>query len=166
MQNSAHLVTSSLFLLTLVLRSDTSPYPPLPLAGRVTLLKAYFSSCAGFYISRGNGPLPVEEFYTATNDRLTAPPGVPGPSGVKRQRLSAPGGPWARIITNAIAYPEEHVAKTIRSLALFAVRWGSRPAGYFSGGGEGGLEGRDARWHTLCPRCGPDARPTRLGTRV
>jgi len=147
-----HLVTSSVFLLTLVLRLDTSPYPPLPLAGRVMLLKAYLSTCAGFYVSRGNGPLPVEEFYADTNVWLTAPPGVPGPPGVKRKRLSAPGGPWGRIITNGIAYPEEHVAKTIRSLAVFAARWGSRPAGYFAGGGEDGLEGREALDGTLFVR--------------
>jgi hypothetical protein len=77
---------------------------------------------------------------------------APGATLPVRQRLSAPGGPWARIITNAIAYPEEHVAKTIHSLAVFAARWGSRPAGYFSGGGEGGLEGRDALDGTLFGR--------------
>ncbi|KAF8262311.1 hypothetical protein EI94DRAFT_1602907 [Lactarius quietus] len=139
----AHLVTSSVFLLTLVLRSDNTPYPPQPLATRVMLLKAYLSTCAGFYISRGNGPLPVKEFYAATNDCLTAPPAVPGPPGAKRQPLTAPGGPWGRIIANAIAYPEEHVVKTIRSLAVFAARWGSRPAGYFAGGGDDGLQGRE-----------------------
>jgi hypothetical protein len=148
----AHLVTSSIFLLTLVLRSDNSPYPPLSLASRLKLLKTYLSACAGFYIGRGNGSLPIEEFYTATNDRLTAPPAVPGPPDAKRQPLSAPGGPWGRIIDNAIAYPEEHVPKTIRSLAVFAARWGSRPAGYFAGGGEDGLEGREALDGTLFVR--------------
>ena len=152
MQRSGHLVTSSVFLLTLILRSDTSPYPPLPLAGRVMLLKVYLSACAGFYVSRGNGPLPIEEFYADTNDRLTAPPGVPGQPGVRRQRLSAPGGPWPRIIANGIAYPEEHVAKAIRSLAVFATRWGTRPPGYFAGGGEDGLEGREALDGTLFVR--------------
>jgi hypothetical protein len=135
-----------------VLRSDNSPYPPLSLASRLKLLKTYLSACAGFYIGRGNGTLPIEEFYTATNDRLTAPPAVPGPPDAKRQPLSAPGGPWGRIIDNAIAYPEEHVPKTIRSLAVFAARWGSRPAGYFAGGGEDGLEGREALDGTLFVR--------------
>jgi len=44
------------------------------------------------------------------------------------------------------------VPKTIRSLAVFAVRWGSRPAGYFAGGGEDGLEGREALDGTLFVR--------------
>lgn len=152
MQSSAHLVTSSIFLLTLVLRSHNSPYPPLSFASRLKLLKTYLSASAGFYIGRGNGPLPIEEFYTVTNDRLTAPPAVPGPPDAKRQPLSAPGGPWGRIIANAIAFPEEHVPKTIRSLAVFAARWGSRSAGYFAGGGADGLEGREALDGTLFVR--------------
>jgi hypothetical protein len=143
MQNSAHIVTSALFLLTLVLPSGNSPYPPVTLANRVMLLKTYLSTCAAWYISQGNGPTPIEEFYAATSDRLTAPPAVPGPPDAKRKPLSAPGGPWGRIIANAIAHPEEHVAKTVRSLAVFAARWGGRPAGYFAGGGEDGLEGRE-----------------------
>jgi hypothetical protein len=131
------------------------------------LLKAYLATCAGFYISRGNGPMPIEEFYAATGDRLTAPPAVPAPPGAKRKPLSAPGGQWGRIIANSIAYPEEHLPKTVRSLAVFATRWGGRPTGYFAGGGEDGLEGREALdGDTLCPRREPGSRPTWLGTRV
>jgi hypothetical protein len=49
--NSAHLVTSAIFLLTVVLRSEQAPNPPVPLSSRLTLLKAYFATCAGWYIS-------------------------------------------------------------------------------------------------------------------
>jgi hypothetical protein len=152
MSGSVHLVTSALFLLTLVLPSGNSPYPPAPLANRVMLLKAYLATCAAWYISQGNGPIPIEEFYAATSDRLTAPPAVPAPPDAKRKPLSAPGGPWGRIIANAIAHPEEHVPKTVRSLAVFAARWGSRPTGYFAGSGEDGLEGREALDGTLFVR--------------
>jgi hypothetical protein len=116
------------------------------------LLKAYLATCAGFYISRGNGPIPIEEFYSATGDRLTAPPAVPGPPDVKRKPLSAPGGPWPRIIENAVAYPEEHLPKTVRSLAVFAARWGGRPTGYYAGGSEDGLEGHETLDGTLFVR--------------
>jgi len=148
----AHLVTSAVFLLTLVLPSGNSPYPSASLENRVMLLKAYLATCAGFYISRGNGPMPIDEFYAATSDRLTAPPAVPAPPGAKRKPLSAPGGQWGRIIANSIAYPEEHLPKTVRSLAVFATRWGGRPAGYFAGGGEDGLEGRETLDGTLFVR--------------
>jgi hypothetical protein len=66
--------------------------------------------------------------------------------------LSAPGGPWERIITNAIAHPDEHISKAVRSFSAFSTRWGGRPAGYFSGGGENGLEGREVLDGTLFVR--------------
>ncbi|KAH9036506.1 hypothetical protein EDB85DRAFT_1940391 [Lactarius pseudohatsudake] len=148
----AHLVTSSVFLLTVVLPSDHAPYPLVPLASRVTLLKAYLATSATWYISRGNVPIPIEGFYSATGDRLTAPPAAPVPPDAKRKPLSAPGGPWERVVANAVAHPEEHLPKAVRSLAVLAARWGSRPAGYFSGGGEDGLEGRETLDGTLFVR--------------
>src|SRR5260221_818638 len=105
--NSAHLVTSAIFLLTIVLRSEQAPNPPVPLSSRVTLLKAYLATCAGWYISRGNAAVPIKDFYYATNDRLTAPPAVPAPPDAPRQPLSAAGGPWQRVIANAVAHPDE-----------------------------------------------------------
>ena len=152
MQSSAHLVTSATFLFTLILPSDRSPYPPLPLASRLMLLKAYLATCAAWYISRGNGPIPIKEFYSATVDRLTAPPAAPVPPDAKRRPLNAPSGPWPRIIENALVYPEEHLPKTVRSLAVLAARWGSRPTGYYAGGGVDGLEGRETLDGTLFVR--------------
>jgi Questin oxidase-like len=149
---SAHLVTSAIFLLSLVVPSEHLPYPPVPLASRLTLLKAYLATCAGWYISRGNGLLPIKEFYSATHDRLTAPPAIPAPPSASRKPLSGPGGPWERIIANSIAHPDEHLSKAVRSFATFATLWGGRPAGYFAGGGEDGLEGREVLDGTLFVR--------------
>jgi len=148
----AHLVTSTIFLLTLVLPSEHAPYPPVPLASRLTLLKAYLATSAGWYIARGNAAPTIQEFYSATSDRLTAPPAVPAPPSASRKPLSAPGGPWERIIVNAVAHPDEHLAKAVRSLATLATRWGGRPTGYYAGGGESGLEGREALDGTLFVR--------------
>jgi hypothetical protein len=50
--HSVHLVTSSIFLLTVVLRSEHAPYPPVSPSSRLTLLKAYLATCAGWYIWR------------------------------------------------------------------------------------------------------------------
>jgi hypothetical protein len=150
--NSAHLVTSAIFLLTVVLRSEQAPNPPVPLSSRVTLLKAYLATCAGWYISRGNAAVPIKDFYYATNDRLTAPPAVHVPHDAPRKPLSAEGGPWQRIIANAVAHPDEHLCKAVRSLSTFAARWGGRPAGYYAGGGEDGLEGREVLDGTLFVR--------------
>jgi hypothetical protein len=139
-------------LLTVVLRSEHGPNPPVPLASRLTLLKAYLATCAGWYISRGNCALPLKDFYDATSDRLTAPPAAPVPPSASRKPLSARGGPWERIILNAVAHPDSHLAKAVRSLSTFAARWGGRPAGYYAGGGEGGLEGREVLDGTLFVR--------------
>ncbi|KAH9974960.1 hypothetical protein BGW80DRAFT_1457912 [Lactifluus volemus] len=146
-----HLVTSSIFLLTLVLPSER-PYPLVPLASRLTLLKAYLATSAAWYISRGNSPLPIKEFYAATHDRLTAPPATPAPPSAPRKPLSAPGGPWERIIANTIAHPDDHLCKAVRSFATFSTRWGSRPADYYAGGGDDGLEGREVLDGTLFSR--------------
>lgn len=150
--NSAHLVTSAIFLLTVVLRSEKALHPAVPLSSRLTLLKAYLATCAGWYISRGNAAVPIKDFYYATNDRLTALPAVPVPPDASRKPLSAEGGPWQRIITNAVAHPDEHLCKAVRSLSTFATRWGGRPAGYYAGGGKDGLEGREVLDGTLFVR--------------
>jgi hypothetical protein len=139
-------------LLTVVLRSEQAPNPPVPLSSRLTLLKAYLATCAGWYISRGNAAIPIKDFYYTTNDRLTAPPAVPAPPDASRKPLSAEGGPWQRIIANAVAHPDEHLCKAVRSLSTFAARWGGRPAGYYAGGGKDGLEGREVLDGTLFVR--------------
>jgi hypothetical protein len=151
----AHLLTSAIFLLTVVLRSEHTPYPPVPLASRLTLLKAYLATCAGWYISRGNVALPIKDFYHATSDRLTAPPAAPAPAppSAPQTPLSARDGQWERIIVTAVAHPDDHLVKAVRSLSTFAARWGGRPAGYYAGGGgEGGLEGREVLDGTLFVR--------------
>ncbi|KAI0247419.1 hypothetical protein BJV78DRAFT_1364188 [Lactifluus subvellereus] len=115
-------------LLTLVLPSEDLPYPPAPLARHLTLLKAYLATCAGWYTSRGNGPLPIEEFYSATHDRLIG-------ASPLLQRTSPP---------ISLAQASQRSRRTaVRSFAAFATRWSGRPAGYFAGGDEDGLEGRE-----------------------
>ena len=118
----------------------------------MTLLKSYLATCAGWYISRGNAALPIKNFYNATNDRLTAPPAAPVPPNAPRKPLMAPGGPWERIIANTVANPDEHLPKATRSLATIATCWGGRPAGYYAGGGEKGLEEREVLDGTLFVR--------------
>ena len=92
--------------------------------------------------------------HHATNDQLTAPPAVPrARPDAPRKPLSAEGGVHGkRIIANAVAHPDEHLCKAVRSLSTFAARWGGRPAGYYAGGGKDGLEGREALDGTLFVR--------------
>jgi Questin oxidase-like len=150
--HSSHLATSLIFLLTVVLRSEHAPYPPVALSSRLKLLKAYLATCAAWYISRGNAALPIKDFYDVTSDRLTAPTATAVSPSAPRKPLSTRGGAWERIIVNGIAHPDVHLVKTVRSLSTFAARWGGRPAGYYAGGGEGGLEGREMLDGTLFVR--------------
>ena len=145
---SAYLVMSAVLLFTLVLPSGNSPYLPLPLADHVMLLKGYLATSAGIYISQGNGPIPVEEFYTATNDRLTAPPAMPGPPDVKRKPLSTPVGHGAASSrtpsdTQRRTCPRPYARRALRRLSHGLFRWRRR-------GRTGGP--RSVRRHNLCPR--------------
>ncbi|KAI0262054.1 hypothetical protein BC834DRAFT_407294 [Gloeopeniophorella convolvens] len=127
-----HLVTSAIFLLTLIPPSAPgSPYPGLPLASRVLLLQSYATVSVAWYISRGNAsaPLPIADFYAATEAQLAAPAATAAPSGTA---LKGRGDAWARIIPNTVAHPDEHLYKAIRSLVAFASRWGTRAPGHFA----------------------------------
>jgi len=100
-------------------------------------------------IVRGNHPLPIADFYAASDAQLT-PPARAGPGA-----LSSPGSAWTRIIASALQSPDEHTPKFARALADFAVRWGTRPPGYFArekDAGELSLEGIDRLDGTLFVR--------------
>ena len=162
MLRSAHLVRSAVFLFTLILPSSDSPYPPMAPADRVILLKAYLANSSGVYISQGNGPIPVEEFYTATSDRLTAPLAMPGPPDVKRKPLSTPVGHGAASSrtpsdTQRRTFPRPYVPRA----------WGRSPHGLFRWRRRGRTGGpRSVRWHNLCPRHVLGAPQAWLGTRI
>jgi hypothetical protein len=112
--------------------SPSSPFKPgaLPFANRLMLLQTYLAVSTAWKISRGNHPLPIADFYSATNAQQSAPArnGV----GVGVGALRSPGSAWTRIIPSAIQGPDEHTPKIARALVDFAVRWGTRPPGYFS----------------------------------
>ena len=101
---------------TVSLPSHHALYSLVPLPSRVTFLKSYLVTCAGWYISRGNSVLPIKDFYNAAIDRFTAPPAAPVLPSVPRKPLMAPGGPWERIIMNTVANPDEHLSKAVSSL--------------------------------------------------
>ncbi|KAI0262052.1 hypothetical protein BC834DRAFT_892812 [Gloeopeniophorella convolvens] len=124
-----HLVTSSIFLLTLVMPGSSSQQ--LSLEQRLLLLRTYLAVSTATYISRGcaKSPLSINAFYAATQIYLQRPlSSASNPTPDKRE------DPWLPIISTAVAHPDEHLPKTVRALAAFAARWGTRPAGYFTGG--------------------------------
>jgi hypothetical protein len=97
---------------------------------------------AAWKITRGSHPQPthVADFYAATNAQQFAPPRTS--AGVGAGALPSAGSAWTRIIPSAIQAPEEHTPKIARALADFALRWGTRPPGYFSAADESNALGR------------------------
>jgi len=79
-------------------------------------------------IVRGNHPLPIADFYAATNAQQFEP----ARTGIGAGALASPGSAWTRIIPSALHGPDGHMPKIARALANFAMRWGARPPGYFS----------------------------------
>ncbi|KAI0300669.1 hypothetical protein B0F90DRAFT_1668214 [Multifurca ochricompacta] len=135
-----HLVTSSIFLLTLILPSASTPSPTLLLLRqRLVLLRTYLAVSVSVYISRGRAqtPLPIEEFYVATQAHVVrvnraGGVGISIPARDEHELAKT----WESILSTAITHSDDHLPKMIRALAAFAARWGKRrasPGYYFAG---------------------------------
>ncbi|KAG1889810.1 uncharacterized protein F5891DRAFT_1280784 [Suillus fuscotomentosus] len=113
-----HLVTSSLFLPSLL--------PYLPQDSQVLLLRGYFASTLGWWITRGFPRLDIQGCLSATSDLSS--------------KIKV-ANPFLHIVQSAITHPDNHMLKIQRALAHFSSLYGARPKGSF-GGTE--LEGAEA----------------------
>jgi hypothetical protein len=107
-----HFVTSSIFLPSLLsyLSQDS----------QVILLRAYFTTILGWWISRC-GPH-VQGFLDATAS-FRAPEG----------EVTSTANPFLDIVQAAIVHPDDHMLKIQRTFAHFSLLYGARPKGYFMG---------------------------------
>ncbi|KAF9525664.1 hypothetical protein CPB83DRAFT_859144 [Crepidotus variabilis] len=111
-----HLVTSSLFLPSLC--------GLIAAPSRVRLLKAYLHSICIWAIARGQPHLDVKAFMTATKTSETS---APTPKlGVAESTTS--GNAWDKILEEARVHKDEHLTKTIRSLAAWRSTFGTKRA--------------------------------------
>ncbi|KAI0312661.1 hypothetical protein OF83DRAFT_1086870 [Amylostereum chailletii] len=159
---SAHYITSGIFILSMCLPESKPGYlsPPLPLRSRILLVRGYLAVTATWYISQGRVHLPIAEFYAATEKYVHGPlppvqseqkgqfftPGVP---------YAAPGSAWARIWTNVIVHPNEHLIKLVRALGAMEREYGREGKGSLAGPGGVGkktLEGSEKLDGTLFVR--------------
>ncbi|KZV73347.1 hypothetical protein PENSPDRAFT_574842 [Peniophora sp. CONT] len=143
---SMHFVTSSMFIPNLVLansRHCTTLDPPLPLRSRVMLLRGFVNQCAHWYVAMGRAPIPIAEFYAATDGAFVYS-NAPAPETrgsaqrnmgtlTQTERYSSPASTWARIWPSIIAHPNEHLVKLIRSLGAFSQMYGGRGKGFYAG---------------------------------
>ncbi|KAL0576647.1 hypothetical protein V5O48_005347 [Marasmius crinis-equi] len=114
-----HLVTSSLFLPSLIALLSPS--------SQLVLLRGYFASCLGWYVSRGKASLDIEAFFAAdTSHPELEAPGKPSPNALIS---SSNPNPWLAIINQAINHKDDHLPKIQRALGHYSTLYGSRTAG-------------------------------------
>ncbi|TFK51605.1 hypothetical protein OE88DRAFT_1567261 [Heliocybe sulcata] len=145
-----HLVTSALFLPSLLAPSV------LPMSSRRHLLQAYFSICVSTWISRGRPALAIRDFMARTDAHIT-PPGVkpdPHKDALPHddKKLQVNANAWLPIVQTTLVHPDEHLCKTQRALAHFAVLYGDRPKEYWKNEGAHNLDGLEELDGTLFAR--------------
>jgi len=114
-----HLVTSNLFIPSIL-----SLLKPVHQA---SLLKAYFGSALGYFVSRGRPALNVQGFFeSVSNDPKPNPD--PNTSADKEPL----GNPWYTVLTHTVPHQDEHHVKAERALAHGAALYGTRPKGTFT----------------------------------
>ncbi|QRV93547.1 hypothetical protein RhiJN_21565 [Ceratobasidium sp. AG-Ba] len=113
-----HLVTSDLFVPSIL--SLLKP------ADQVSLLRAYFAACLGYFVSRGRPAIDVEGFFTHTSLD-------PKPPAEKTEDApsEAKNNPWYTVLTHTVPHKDEHHVKAERALAHGAALYGARPKGWF-----------------------------------
>jgi hypothetical protein len=105
-----HFVTSSLFLPSLL--------PYLSQDSQVLLLRGYFASTLGWWITHGFPKLDIQGFLNTTS-HLSSEIKV--------------ANPFLDIVQSAITHPNNHLLKLQRALAHFSSIYGTRPKGFFGG---------------------------------
>lgn len=144
---------SANFIPTLCLRPERTRIqtlqPPLPLASRLLLVRAYVSVALVWFVQR---PITTMEAFTAAipklyaaTDALLSPPApahayAPG-AAPKRDFWSSewmrtmPVGArsWPRLFASAASHPNEHLPKLVRSLGAADALYGRRPQGTYAG---------------------------------
>jgi hypothetical protein len=127
-----HLVTSAAFIPSLLARIDS-------LQHQVLLLRSYLAVSLSWYIARARPKLDVRAFFlssTATPHPLpvhTLPtPHKDALQGPDKIQTQVPD-PWLPLVSTTVVHPDDHLPKTVRALASWGSKFGSAPAGTFSG---------------------------------
>ncbi|KZV76470.1 hypothetical protein PENSPDRAFT_680138 [Peniophora sp. CONT] len=148
-----HFVTSANFIPTFSLRPGHTRVqtlqPPLPLASRLLLVRAYVSVALIWFTAR---PLPtmqalttaIPELYAAT-DALLSPPApahayAPGETPKRdfwshewMRTMPVGARAWPKLFASAASHPNEHLPKLIRSLGVADALYGRRALGEYAG---------------------------------
>lgn len=122
---SMHLVTSSLFLPSLV--AHLTP------ASQSLLLRSYFAVCLTWWVARGRAGFDIPKFFAAdTAHPVTGgpvPPPHPKALPAKGSAKASTPNAWLPIVQNSIVMPDDHLPKLQRALAHYGTLYGTRTAG-------------------------------------
>lgn len=128
-----HLVTSVAFIPSLLARISHSPH------SQVLLLRSYLAVTLSWYIARARPKLDVRAFFTSSTATSYPLPinALPTPHrdalpGQDKVQTRVPD-PWLPLVQTTVVHPDEHLPKAVRTLASWASKFGSIPAGTFSG---------------------------------
>lgn len=128
-----HLVTSVAFIPSLLARISHSPH------SQIILLRSYFAVSLSWYIARARPKLDVRAFFTSSTATSYPLPisALPTPHkdalpGQDKVQTCIPD-PWLPLVSTTVVHQDEHLAKIVRTLASWASKLGSTPAGTFGG---------------------------------
>ncbi|KAJ3572059.1 hypothetical protein NP233_g3334 [Leucocoprinus birnbaumii] len=126
-----HLVTSSAFIPSIIARIHDSPH------SQIAFLRSYFAVALSVYVSRARPKLDVASFFKSSSasdkplpaHKLPTPSedALPGQDSISARVPDA----WLPLIQTTIVHPDEHLPKSIRTLASLASKLGKTPRGAF-----------------------------------
>ncbi|KAF8641640.1 hypothetical protein AX16_009866 [Volvariella volvacea WC 439] len=120
-----HLVTSSLFLPSLVPHMSTS--------SAESVLRAYFTVSLSWWVAMGRPELDIRGFFSANTEYPTLPEPLPTPRATSLPSATSPKAvnpnPWLPILQATLPYPDDHLPKLQRALSHYGGLFGTRPAG-------------------------------------
>uniref|UniRef100_A0A0S1MKH1 Uncharacterized protein n=2 Tax=Phakopsora pachyrhizi TaxID=170000 RepID=A0A0S1MKH1_PHAPC len=108
-----HLVTSALFLPTIISAINPSLHP--------ALLTAFFKVSVTVWVAMGRPRLQLSEI-------LRDPANVELP---RDQNPNKGENPWFKVLSSAARHPDEHTTKIVRTLEFSSRVYGSTPKGFY-----------------------------------
>ena len=118
-------MTSSLFLPGFVAHLKPS--------SQALLLRTYLSTALAVWVSVGRPQIDIPNFYKHSSTDLSPPGPKPTPAKETLTPESPAPNPWFPLLQSTVLHPNEHLPKLQRALAHYALEFGKRDAGFWSG---------------------------------
>ncbi|KAH7103881.1 hypothetical protein BKA62DRAFT_670055 [Auriculariales sp. MPI-PUGE-AT-0066] len=120
-----HSVTSSLFvpsILSLLSKREQGLF-----------LRGFALSTFATWVSRGRPRVDIKGFFEHASSSPLSPVSVPKPDGACLDPDNLHQNEWHMLLQSTVSHPDEHLVKTQRALAQYAMLYGGKPKGYWNG---------------------------------